>query len=133
MAKVIAICGKICSGKTFYANEIKTKENAVILSCDELMGILFNNDLVKKHDEIAQKLRRYLFKKSIDIIKTGASVILDWGFWSANDRKQVKRYFEEKNIYCEIHYLDEGLMKKLKSKWEEPNKNEIDVWCEVKR
>ena len=32
MAKVIAICGKICSGKTYYANKIKGKENAVVLS-----------------------------------------------------------------------------------------------------
>ena len=36
MAKIIAICGKICSGKTYYAQSLKDKENAVILSCDEL-------------------------------------------------------------------------------------------------
>lgn len=45
MAKVIAICGKICSGKTLYSNQIKGKENAVLLSCDELTKDLFNNDL----------------------------------------------------------------------------------------
>ena len=26
MAKIIAICGKICCGKTYYANQIKEKE-----------------------------------------------------------------------------------------------------------
>ena len=31
MAKIIAICGKICCGKTYYANQIKEKEKAVIL------------------------------------------------------------------------------------------------------
>ena len=36
MAKIIVICGKICCGKSYYANQIKEKENAVILSCDEL-------------------------------------------------------------------------------------------------
>ncbi len=36
MAKIIAICGKICCGKTYYANQIKEKEKAIILSCDEL-------------------------------------------------------------------------------------------------
>ena len=30
-------------------------------------------------------------------------------------------------------YLDEGLMKKLLSKWEEPEKSEIDVWYVAKR
>ena len=125
MAKVIAICGKICSGKTFYANEIKTKENAVILSCDELMGILFNNDLAEKHDEIARKVRRYLLKKSIDIIRA------DENTWMKN---VIERNEKVLNGAAQFdYYLDEGLMKKLKSKWEEPNKNEIDVWCEVKR
>lgn len=47
MAKIIAICGKICCGKTYYANQIKEKENAVILSCDELTKDLFDNDLVR--------------------------------------------------------------------------------------
>lgn len=36
MAKIIVICGKICCGKSYYANQIKEKENTVILSCDEL-------------------------------------------------------------------------------------------------
>ena len=30
-------------------------------------------------------------------------------------------------------YIDEGLMKKLLSKWEEPDKSEIDVWHIVNR
>ena len=30
MGKVILICGKIASGKTYYANQIKEKKNAVI-------------------------------------------------------------------------------------------------------
>ena len=34
MPKIIALCGKICSEKTFYANKIKERENAVILSTD---------------------------------------------------------------------------------------------------
>ena len=161
MAKVLAICGKICSGKTYYANEIKEKENAVILSCDELTKILFDNNLGKKHDEMSQRVWRYLLKKSVDIIKTNTSVILDWGFWSRDDRKYISNFFNSKNIECEWHYididdkswkqnieernkrvldgvgensyyLDDGLMKKLLSKWETPTKNEINVWVKIK-
>ena len=36
MAKVILICGKICSGKSYYARKLKEKEHAVILSRDEM-------------------------------------------------------------------------------------------------
>ena len=162
MAKVIAICGKICSGKSYYSKELKDKENAVILSCDELTDILFNNNLGDKHDEMSKRIWEYLLKKAEDIIKTGTNVILDWGFWSKSDRIYIKEYFYSKDIKCELHYiniddkswqknidernqivlsgnggsdyyLDEGLMKKLLSKWDVPSKEEIDVWLNLKR
>ena len=44
MAKVILICGKICSGKTYYSNMIKDKYNAVIISPDEATYELINNE-----------------------------------------------------------------------------------------
>ena len=162
MAKVIAICGKICSGKSYYSKKLKDKENAVILSCDELTDILFNNNLGDKHDEMSKRIWEYLLKKAEDIIKTGTNVILDWGFWSKSDRIYIKEYFYSKDIKCELHYiniddkswqknidernqivlsgnggsdyyLDEGLMKKLLSKWDVPSKEEIDVWLNLKR
>lgn len=162
MTKLIAICGKICSGKSYYSKELKHKEKAVILSCDELTEILFDNNLGEKHDEMSKRIWKYLLKKAEDIIKADTNVILDWGFWSKSDRKYINEYFNSKGITCEWHYiniddvswqknieernkrvlagiggsdyyLDEGLMKKLLSKWEEPSKEEIDVWFDLKR
>lgn len=162
MGKVICICGKICSGKSYYANKLKKEENAVILSCDELTSILFDNDLGDKHDEISKRVKQFLLKKAVEIVSTGINVILDWGFWSKTDRDFINHYFKSKDVFCEWHYiniddksweknidernqrvlegkggsdyyLDEGLMKKLESKWEEPNKDEIDVWFNLKR
>ncbi len=49
MAKVILICGKIASGKSYYANQIKNKERAVILNTDELTYSLFNNEQGDKY------------------------------------------------------------------------------------
>ena len=31
--KVYLICGKICSGKSFYVNKLKNEAGAVVLSC----------------------------------------------------------------------------------------------------
>ena len=162
MAKIIAVCGKICSGKTYYSNNLKVKEKAVILSCDEITACLFNNALVEKHDEITAKIQEYLKKKSVELVNAGCNVILDWGFWSAESRKDLSEYYHSKNIPCEWHYiyvddniwhknieernhrilsgkggsdyyLDEGLMGKLLSKWEPPSKDEIDVWYTLER
>ena len=162
MGKVICVCGKICSGKSYYSNKLKNEENAVILSCDELTSILFDNNLGDKHDEILERVWHFLLKKTTDIVSTGTNVILDWGFWSKKDRDFINNYFKSNNVAYEWHYinidnkswqknidernqkvlegkggsdyyLDEGLIKKLQSKWEEPNKDEIDVWFNLKR
>ena len=156
MARIIAVCGKICCGKTCYANSIKEKENAVILSCDELTKALFDNKLGEKHDEMTLKIRGYFMNKSVELVRAGCNVILDWGFWSAEDRKTTTGFFRSRNIPCEWHYidtddrtwqmniaernsrvmsglggsdyfLDDGLMEKMLSKWEAPSEDEIDV------
>jgi len=162
MSKVIAICGKICCGKSYYAAKLKEKENAVILSCDELTKDLFDNDLGEKHDEMALRIWAYFKKKSVELVKAGCTVILDWGFWSRENRESLKEFYRTQGILCEWHYidvaeetwkrnieernhrvlngqggsdyyLDEGLMEKLNSLWEEPGQEEIDVWYRLVR
>ncbi len=162
MAKIIAICGKICSGKSYYAAGLKEKEKAVILSCDEMTKALFDNDLGEKHDEMTFRIQNYFMKKSAELVNTGCSVILDWGFWSAESRRSLSRFYRSQNVPCEWHYvdvedrtwrrnieernrrvrsgeggsdyyLDEGLMGKLLSAWEPPSTEEIDVWVTLER
>lgn len=162
MAKVIAICGKICCGKSYYSNKLKETEKAVILSCDDLTKALFDNDLGDKHDEMSLRIWSYLKNMSVELINAGCNVILDWGFWSLENRRSLNEFYASKNITCEWHYiyvddktwekniqernarvvdgkggsdyyLDEGLMNKLLSMWEEPSEEEIDVWYKLER
>ena len=51
-AKVYLICGKICIGKSFYVNKIKSETGAVVLSCDELTSDLFDNNMTEILDII---------------------------------------------------------------------------------
>ena len=96
-------------------------------------------------------------KKSIEIVKAGANVIYERGLWSKSERDKVKKFYKDNNIEFELHYidisddvwhkqielrnkrieegnggtdfyLDEGLMKKLISNFEEPENDEVDVW-----
>ena len=103
MGKIIALCGKICSGKSTYAREIQRKQHAVILSTDEVTKKLFDNNLGDKHNEMVGKIREYLMQKSCEICLAGCNVILDWGLWTKADRKFTKEYFQRQNIKCEIH------------------------------
>ncbi len=155
MGKAILICGKICSGKSAYAERLRTETKAVLLSVDEIMLELFGLYAGERHDEYTEKIQKYLFDKSVEIIDSGSDVILDWGFWIKQKRTQAKRFYKDRNIECELHYIDvndtvwseriahrnkavqvgktkayiidSGLMKKFESLFEPPSEDEIDV------
>ncbi len=105
MTKVILLCGKVCSGKSTYANQIKMNHNAVILSCDELMLELFDEQLGDKHRMILQKVKNYLYQLAEKIIVTNTVVILDFGFWTRTERQNTKLYFADKGMNTELHYV----------------------------
>ena len=106
MAKVICICGKICCGKTTYAHTLLKKEQAVLLSTDEITLALFDQHIGEKHDEIVERTQDYLLEKSVEIMGCGISVVLDWGFWQKEDRDAVKAFYAARGIPFEFHYLD---------------------------
>lgn len=156
MAKVILLCGKICSGKSYYTKLLKQNNNAVILSCDEILFDLSLNDVGDNHDALVAKVKQYFYKKSEEIIEAGVNVVLDFGFWSKQERNNISRYYLERNIDYEWHYIDisdedwqknieernqkvcesganayyvdEGLLIKLNSLFEKPLREEMDVW-----
>lgn len=162
MGKVVIVCGKICSGKSYYSKSIKDSLNAVIISPDEATYELINNEQGEFYNVFSERLNKYLTKKVGEIAQAGANVIFERGLLSKEDRKNIREYYKNKGIECEIHYvcvdddtwkqniiernnridegkvgsdfyLDEGLLKKLESKWEEPSREEVDVIYKVKR
>ena len=155
MAKVILICGKICSGKSTYAEQLRIQNNAVLLSTDEITLALFGQHCGDKHDDYVEKTQNYLFNKSLELIEVGVNVILDWGFWMKEERDYARAFYNSRNIACEFHYIDisdetwKARLKKRNSEvlaeetsayyidvnlaekfgvmFEEPNEDEIDV------
>ena len=157
MARIILICGKICSGKTYYARQLKEKYNAVILSTDEATYDLINNEQGEFYNVFAERVNCYLRKKAVEIAKAGANVILDWGFWTSAGRKEISDFLRDWQVDYEWHfidipdevwymnieernrrisegrggsdfYVDEGLLQKLLSRFEKPERTGMDVW-----
>ena len=58
-------------------------------------------------------------------------IFVDDGTWQQNIKERNKQ-IEQGNDKTDF-YLDEGLMKKLESLWEEPSKDEYDVLYKVNR
>lgn len=106
MNKVIMTCGRICSGKSTYAAKLKTEHNAVILSVDEITLALFPDGAGEMLDTYVERAEKYLYKKSLEVIRAGCDVILDWGFWTKPEREYPRQFYGQNNIPCELHYLD---------------------------
>ena len=162
MPKVYLICGKICSGKSYYSKKLQESVNAVILAPDEATYDLINNEQGEFYNVFCERLLKYMNKKAVEIVRAGANVIYERGLWSKEERNKTKEYFRQNEIETEIHYvyvddvtwkeniaernkkvesgnggadfyLDEGLMKKLDSLWEEPDEDDYDVLYKVVR
>ena len=106
MSKVILTCGKICCGKTTYAQKLCKEYNAILLSVDEITLALFGRDAGENHDTYVERTEEYLFEKSIELIESGINVVLDWGFWTKEERDYAREFYKSKNIECEFHYID---------------------------
>lgn len=156
MAKVFMICGKICSGKSTYAQQLRVKNHAALLSVDEITLALFGQYCGEKHDDYVERTQNYLFDKSLELISVGINVVLDWGFWMKEERDFAREFYKSREIACEFHYIDisdetwnarlnkrnsailaeetsayyvdENLAAKFGALFEMPGKDEIDVW-----
>lgn len=162
MSCVHLVCGKLCSGKSYYARLLKQEHNAVILSTDEVTWDLTGNEQGEGYDRFASLVNLYLRKKAAEIVRAGANVILDWGFWTKEGREDISLYFRQLDIPCVWHYVeiddlswerniaernsrvaagnggsdfyvDEGLKQKVLSLFQPPERDEIDVWHCVSR
>ena len=158
MAKVIMTCGKICCGKTTYAKKLKNELNAVILSIDDITLTMFPEGAGEMHDTYALRAEQYLLSLSLQVLQAGTDVILDWGLWTRAQRERIRAFYRDHgNIPNEIHYLrireqewqrrirkrnegqgrdpsayyvDEGLLEKVESLFEEPAADETDLIVE---
>lgn len=155
MAKVIMICGKICVGKSTYAEKLRTENKAVLLSVDEIMLAVFGQYAGEKHGEYVRNVQQYIFDKSLEIAGAGTDVILDCGFWTRAHRDYSKELYRQHGIPCELHlidisdeewrrriekrnqdvsagyknayFIDENLLKSFDEEYEAPDPDEVDV------
>ena len=156
MAKIFLICGKICSGKSTYAEQMRIQNHAALLSVDEMTLALFGQHCGDNHDDYVERTQNYLFDKSLELIEAGINVVLDWGFWMKEERDYAREFYNDRNIECEFHYIDisdetwkarlkkrnsailaeetsayyvdDNLAAKFGDLFEKPSKEEIDVW-----
>lgn len=131
MPKVLIMCGKICSGKSTYAEKLKLENKAVILSVDELTLALFENQAGEKLDFYVEKLKEYFLKKSLDMVEAGADVILDWGFWTKKERDYAREFYDSRNISYQFYYMNVGIdewKKRISKRNQEIKREQLEAY-----
>lgn len=156
MATVILVCGKVCSGKTLYANEIKATYNAVVLSYDDIIYKLMKKYTYATFKKYCPSVYDYLLGKAEEIAMAGGSVILDCGFETKAMRDEAKKRLTDKGLCVKIHYIevsndawvnniakrnidattdacagfmvDDEIKSECIKTFEEPLRDEVDIW-----
>lgn len=153
MAKAILICGKLCCGKSTYTKKLLEKQPAMVLSCDDLMLSLLPEQLGVLHEEVSRKAQEYLFARAAELLALGVTVILEWGFWQKESRRQAEEFFRGRGFETEWHYIrvtdeewrrriekrnaeapagvyqvDENLVEKCRALFEEPDPEEVALY-----
>ena len=120
----------------------------MILSIDEITLCLFPEGAGEKHDVYVLRAEQYLLSLSLQILRAGRDVILDWGLWTKaqRDRSEIhylkispeewenrirKRNAQQKKEEPASYLVDEGLLRKVEELFEEPSETETDLIIEA--
>ncbi len=107
VAEILLLCGKVGSGKTFYADRLDSSGRFFKLSCDDLMLSLF--DLCpgpEKHSDMLSRCKKYLAGVALRLLNAGKNVVLDYGFWTVQERRETGCFFSSAGHKVCIIYFD---------------------------
>lgn len=105
MANVYVMCGKVGSGKTTFAKRLRDQVGAVVLSVDEWMLTVYGREVpCSEHKLYVERIKEGLFRDGHKILKAGVPIILDFGFWTKEERMAVRNAFSEYEVI--LYYMD---------------------------
>ena len=154
MEKVYLICGKICSGKTFFAGHLAKRLQAITLSVDHIMLTVGLDCIEDAHEVLVPRIEQFLHQIASALAHCDIPSITDFGYWTAQERARVREFFcatqtptqwiymdcdkqtWERNIKLrnqsvvagteQAYYVDAGLRSKIEAQFEPPAPSEID-------
>jgi predicted kinase len=101
------ICGRLASGKTTLARQIAVDGPAVLI-CEDLWLSKMSDGIYSLEDYMkwSRRCRDVMKPLIIEILKSGASVVLDFAGNTPGERGWVRSLFESAGAEHVLHYLD---------------------------
>jgi predicted kinase len=131
---LIIVCALPGSGKTTTANEVASQRGGVRLSPDEWMTALVVN---LWDSELRARIEALQWSIGQDLLRVGATVIVEWGTWSREERDALRIPASELGASTELIYLDvpaDELWRRIQERdREDPpiERSDVDAWFHV--
>lgn len=105
---LILFSGKMGAGKSTKSKQVSQERNAVLISEDEWLSKLYPNQITSFDDYLhySSLLKPLIKSHVLDILKTGASVVMDFPANTVNQPKWFKELITEANSPNELIYLN---------------------------
>ena len=106
------ICGFIGAGKTTFARKLEKETGAVRFTKDEWMVKVFGNSPPKdkfENDtfhEYDEKMAKLATEMALKCLTTGASVIIDDGFWYRKQRDEMRQQLKDLGAVAKLYFID---------------------------
>jgi len=111
MAKTFLLVGNTGAGKSTFATELATLENAHVFAGDEWMNTLYMMERPEPMTyqwalERTQRIEAQILTETKKLLGLGISVVLDLGFFARSQRQRVQQELAKSSDAIVIHYFN---------------------------
>jgi predicted kinase len=109
MATLFLLCGLPGAGKTTLARQMEQERPALRLSPDEWIAqILADASDQAELDRLRSPIESVQWEIAARALHLGIDVILEWGFWSREERMKYRAQAEALGARVEVRFLEVG-------------------------